>query len=47
MFKVGDTVKYSLDGAKGIVFKIDEDQCHVIWEDYFVSWENVGLLSKM
>jgi heat shock protein HspQ len=47
LFQVGDTVRYSLDGAKGIVLKIDENQCHVIWEDYFVSWENFDLLSKI
>jgi hypothetical protein len=47
LFQVGDTVRYSLDGARGIVLKIEKNQCHVIWEDYFVSWENVDLLSKI
>jgi uncharacterized protein YkvS len=46
MFEVGDTVTFSLDGARGIVLMINDNQCHVIWEDYFVSWENNELLLK-
>lgn len=46
MFTVGDYVTFSLDGARGLVIKIDDEQCHVLWEDYFVSWERYELLSK-
>jgi hypothetical protein len=44
MFKVGDSV--ILHGARGIILEIDEDLCHVVWEDYFVSWEKGESLEK-
>ncbi|MDA5110658.1 hypothetical protein O3V59_20160 [Brevibacillus thermoruber] len=47
MFKVGDTVVYILDGARGIVIAVDRDRCHVLWEDTFVSWEQADHLAKM
>jgi hypothetical protein len=46
VFSIGDYVTFSLDGAQGIVLKIDNDRCHVMWEDYFVSWERFDLLLK-
>lgn len=44
MFKVGDCVIYSLDGARGVVLEVNGCFCRVIWEDYFVSWEKKDLL---
>jgi hypothetical protein len=38
-YKIGDRVIYIVDGAVGIVLGVKEQQCHVLWEDYFVSWE--------
>lgn len=44
MFKIGDCVIYAPDGARGIVLKINQHACFVMWEDYFVSWERKELL---
>ena len=46
MFAIGDCVVFTLDGARGIVLKVNSEVCYVIWEDFFVSWENNGLLQK-
>ncbi|EGL81486.1 hypothetical protein CathTA2_3032 [Caldalkalibacillus thermarum TA2.A1] len=45
MFKIGDCVIYALDGARGVVLGMNNHSCHVIWEDYFVSWEKMELLT--
>lgn len=45
LFQIGDCVVFKHDGARGIVLTIKEDVCHVLWEDYFASWENVDLLT--
>jgi len=45
MFKIGDCVVFALDGARGVVLGINHHSCHVIWEDYFVSWEKKDLLT--
>jgi hypothetical protein len=45
MFQVGDCVIFALDGARGIVLDVTNDSCHVMWEDYFVSWEKKELLT--
>jgi hypothetical protein len=44
MYKIGDQVIYIEDNARGIVMSINEGKCHVIWEDYFCSWEKFELL---
>lgn len=33
-----------MDGTRGIVLEVTDDRCHVLWEDYFVSWEKKELL---
>ena len=43
MFHIGDCVVYT-DGTRGIVLEVTADRCHVLWEDYFVSWEKKELL---
>jgi hypothetical protein len=45
MFQVGDCVIYALDRARCIVLDVANDSCHVMWEDYFVSWEKKELLT--
>ncbi|MBB5323151.1 hypothetical protein HNQ34_000228 [Anoxybacillus tepidamans] len=45
MFHIGDCVVYALDGTRGIVLEVTDDRCHVLWEDYFVSWEKKELLT--
>jgi hypothetical protein len=47
MFIVGDTVVFNRDGAKGIIIAIEEDLCHVMWEDTFISWEKMDSLQKV
>ncbi|KFZ43699.1 hypothetical protein CS060_10280 [Anoxybacillus flavithermus] len=44
MFHIGDCVVFTRDGARGIVLEVDDHSCHVLWEDYFVSWEKKELL---
>ncbi|MBW7651223.1 hypothetical protein [Anoxybacillus sp. ST4] len=44
MFHIGNCVVYALDGTRGIVLEVTDDRCHVLWEDYFVSWEKKELL---
>ncbi|SFA42531.1 hypothetical protein SAMN05216169_100613 [Anoxybacillus pushchinoensis] len=44
MFHIGNCVVYALDGTRGIVLEVTVDRCHVLWEDYFVSWEKKELL---
>ncbi|WP_297991064.1 hypothetical protein [uncultured Anoxybacillus sp.] len=44
MFHIGNCVVYTLDGTRGIVLEVADDRCHVLWEDYFVSWEKKELL---
>lgn len=42
----GDVVIYSLDGSRGIVLG-EKGRCYqIMWEDYFVSWEPINLLTK-
>ncbi|MCX8002567.1 MAG: hypothetical protein N2661_08315 [Anoxybacillus mongoliensis] len=45
MVQVGDCVVFMRDGARGIVLEVDDHSCHVLWEDYFVSWEKKELLT--
>jgi hypothetical protein len=47
MFTVGDTVEFTLDGARGVVIGMEGDFCHVMWEDMFVSWERADSLKKV
>ncbi|MGG1661770.1 hypothetical protein [Brevibacillus sp. NRS-1366] len=44
MIQVGDMVVFLKDGVSGIVIRIEEDRCHVMWEDEFVSWEKTEWL---
>lgn len=44
MVQVGDVVVYLKDGVKGIVIRVEEERCHVLWEDEFVSWEKTEWL---
>ncbi|WP_280207542.1 hypothetical protein [Brevibacillus sp. AY1] len=44
VISVGDQVVFLRDGARGIVMRIQEGKCLVLWEDEFVSWESVELL---
>lgn len=44
MYKIGDQVIFLGDNARGIVIKVNDGKCHVIWEDYFCSWEKFELL---
>jgi hypothetical protein len=46
MFAVGDYVVFLLDGAKGVVIGVKDELCQVMWEDHFVSWENMASLRK-
>lgn len=39
-FSVGDYVVFIKDGARGIVYSVKENKYQVLWEDYFVSWED-------
>jgi hypothetical protein len=39
MIQEGDKVVFLKDGVRGIVIRVEEDRCHVLWEDEFVSWE--------
>ncbi|MBA2879499.1 hypothetical protein HNR63_002573 [Anoxybacillus kamchatkensis] len=45
MFHIGDCVVFTHDGARGIVLEVDDHSCHVLWEDYFVSWEKKEMLT--
>lgn len=47
MIAVGDQVVFLRDGVRGIVMRIQEGQCLVLWEDEFVSWESVELLRSV
>lgn len=47
MFSVGDRVIYIKDGAVGVIIAIQEDRYHIVWEDYFSSWEKAELLRKI
>ncbi|MGJ7034603.1 hypothetical protein [Anoxybacillus eryuanensis] len=44
MVQVGDCVVFMRDGVRGIVLEVDDHSCHVLWEDYVVSWEKKELL---
>lgn len=44
MIEEGDKVVFLKDGVRGIVIRIEEDRCLVLWEDEFVSWEKPELL---
>ncbi|RAV20414.1 hypothetical protein DQG23_15730 [Paenibacillus contaminans] len=46
VLEIGDCVIFALDGARGIVMEIKLPLCHVIWEDFFVSWEDESTLRK-
>ncbi|WP_409342053.1 hypothetical protein [Paenibacillus sp. MBLB4367] len=46
MLEIGDCVIFALDGARGIVMEVKLPLCHVIWEDFFVSWEDEASLQK-
>jgi len=46
MFAVGDYVVFTLDGARGIVIRVEENLCQVMWEDHFISWEKTEALQK-
>jgi hypothetical protein len=46
MFEVGDVVVHVQDGARGVVLEIGNQTYHVVWEDFFVSWEKEELLKK-
>lgn len=47
MFEIGDCVVFSLDRARGIIMEANDDVYHVVWEDFFSSWEKGELLSKI
>lgn len=47
MFEIGDCVVFSLDRARGIVMEMNDNVYHVVWEDFFASWEKGELLSKV
>lgn len=47
MLKIGDSVVFSQDGARGIIMEIKESLYQVIWEDHFVSWEKEESLEKL
>ncbi|NGQ96184.1 hypothetical protein G3578_13540 [Brevibacillus sp. SYP-B805] len=44
MFSVGDYVVFIRDGAKGVVIGVENNRCQVMWEDFFVSWEDCASL---
>jgi len=44
MIQEGDKVVFLKDGVRGIVIRVEEDRCHVLWEDEFVRWEKKELL---
>lgn len=46
MFKVGEVVTYTGDGARGIVLDVKGEQYVVMWEDTFVSLEKAESLRK-
>ncbi|WP_198957507.1 hypothetical protein [Paenibacillus selenitireducens] len=46
MFRIGDRVVFVVDGTIGIVMGTDEDRCHIVWEDFFASWEKNEMLRK-
>ena len=46
VLEIGDCVIFTLDGTRGIVVEIKPPLCHVIWEDFFVSWEKEVSLVK-
>lgn len=46
MLTVGDYVIYVKDGARGVVFAVEDGRCQVMWEDTFVSWEPFDKLKK-
>lgn len=46
-FSVGDYVEFLKDGARGVVYSVNEDKYQILWEDYFVSWEDGNLLRRM
>jgi hypothetical protein len=45
MIRIGDVVVFSLDGARGVVLGEKDERYQVIWEDNFVSWEPIDLLT--
>jgi hypothetical protein len=45
MFSNGDVVIFTLDGSRGIVLRENDGHYQVIWEDSFVSWESIDLLT--
>ncbi len=44
--KVGDHVLYVPDGSLGIIVEVQEDLYHIVWEDFFCSWERPESLQK-
>lgn len=46
MLKIGDCVTFKPDNSRGIILKIENNFCQVIWEDYFVSLENLEDIEK-
>lgn len=35
-----------LDGARGVILEMFGGLCHIVWEDYFASWEKEEVLEK-
>ncbi|MDQ0339120.1 uncharacterized protein YkvS [Caldalkalibacillus uzonensis] len=46
MFQVGDVVIFKPDGAQGVVVKVNDSDCYVMWEDLFSSLEPFEQLIK-
>ncbi|MFB6367524.1 hypothetical protein ACFCP7_26460 [Paenibacillus elgii] len=46
MFAVGDCVIFIPDGARGTVIAVNGSFCHIVWEDWFTSWEKSEELRK-
>ncbi|CAJ1003498.1 MULTISPECIES: hypothetical protein [Brevibacillus] len=46
MFKPGECVVYTRDGARGIVIAVNGEWYQIFWEDTFVSWEKAEVLTK-
>lgn len=47
VLRIGDTVVYVRDGARGVIMVMEGELCQVMWEDTFVSWERLELLEKV
>ncbi|EGL82453.1 hypothetical protein CathTA2_1990 [Caldalkalibacillus thermarum TA2.A1] len=46
MLQVGDVVRFRIDGTLGVVIKVHEKDCYVLWEDGFSSLELYDELIK-